>query len=132
LIKRGENQTVEFKEKITNDIAETAAAFSTKDGGIILVGVDDKANILGIQDQKSEERIINILRSNCEPPIEPDFKTYTIDDKPILAVQIKEGKDKPYTIRGRGPMVRSGSTDRIATRDELDEIYREKYSTRHH
>jgi len=129
LIRRGENETVEFKEKVTDEFVETAVAFSNTYGGTLLAGVNDHGEIIGIGETKrEEEKVRNLLRSHCEPPVEPDVKEKSIYEKPILVVQIKEGENKPYTFRGKGVYVRSGSTDRIATRDELDEIYERKKS----
>jgi len=130
LIRRGENDRVEFKQGIakTDEFVETVVAFSNTSGGTILVGVSDHSDIVGIGETKPEETVRNVLRSHCEPPVEPDVKSTLIDQRPILVVQIKEGENKPYTFRGKGVYVRSGSTDRIATRDELDEIYERKKS----
>lgn len=133
LIKQGENERVEFKREIgreINEFVETAVAFSNRKGGTILVGIDDKANVVGIIEEDLEDRVVKILRSHCEPPVEPEMRISPLDDKNILVVQIKEGDNKPYTFRDRGVYVRAGATDRIATRDELDEFYSQKYSYR--
>lgn len=134
MIKQGENQRVEFKRELNKDkgkeeFAETAVAFANGEGGAIFLGVDDKTNVVGFYQEKIEETITSILRSRCEPSIEPDVKTVTIDDKQIVVVRINEGKNKPYTLKERGAYIRSGSSDRIASRMELDEFYEEKRNT---
>ena len=111
LIKQGENGRAEFKREIgkgVDELVESVVAFANREGGIILVGVDDKANIVGIMEEGLEDRVIKILRSHCEPPIEPEMKIYLLDDENILVIQIKEGDDKPYTFRDRGVYVRAG------------------------
>ncbi len=131
MIKQGENQRVEFKRELNKDkekeeFTETVVAFANGGGGAIFLGVDDKTNVVGFHQEKIEETIISILRSRCEPSIEPDIKTVTIDDKQIVVIRINEGKNKPYTLKERGVYVRSGSSDRIASRMELDEFYEER------
>ena len=102
------------KEK--QEFVETAVAFSNGKGGAILIGVDDKARIVGYNQEKIEEAIINMIKSRCYPFIEPDIKLIQIDDK-------------PYVLMDKGVYVRSGSTDRIANRIELDEFYnKEKHN----
>jgi len=133
MIEQGENQHIEFKKELNNneneEFAETAVAFSNGKGGAILIGVDDKSKIVGCSQEKIEERVINILRSRCDPFIEPDIKLIRIDERPITVVRINEGKDKPYVLRDKGVYVRSGSTDRSANRFELDEFYeKEKHN----
>lgn len=127
LIMRGENEVVEFKQdlpKNTEAIAKTAVAFANTFGGTIFLGVTDNAEIVGFSDPKGEERVRNILRTHCEPPINPSIEIKQLQDKPILLVRIEEGKNKPYTMREKGPFVRYGSTDRAATKYELDEFYK--------
>lgn len=129
MIKQGENQRVEFKREINKgkeEFAETAVAFANSEGGAILLGIDDNTNIVGTYEEKIEERVMSILRSRCEPLIEPDIKKITIEDKPIVVIRINEGKNKPYILRDRGVYIRSGSSDRSASRMELDEFYEEK------
>lgn len=135
LIKRGENEVVEFKQEITEEktkdkFAETVVAFSNTSGGTILIGVNDNCEVVGIRDPRLEEdRARKTLRSRCEPPVEPDITAREIDEKLVLLVQVKEGENKPYTFREKGIFVRSGPNNRIATRDELDEIYSRKSTT---
>jgi len=133
IIRRGESERVEFKQEINKkpkEFIETVVAFSNSAGGTIFIGVDDNGNITGTYEQKIEERITNLLREKCEPPIEPVVESKDIDEKRIFIVQVKEGKDKPYNFRGRGIFIRSGSTDRIASRIEIDRFYQEKQSLR--
>ena len=129
MIKQGENQNIEFKKELNNrdkeEFIESVVAFANGEGGAILIGVDDKSNIIGFYPDKIEEQMINIITSRCDPFIEPEIKLVEIDDKPIIIVRISKGTNKPYTLRDRGVYVRRGSTDRIASRIELDEFYKE-------
>lgn len=131
LILQGENERVEFKPSLANgeDIAETVIAFANGTGGIIVVGVDDRGNLLGFAGQQSENSVRNFLRHHCEPPINPRVYAAEVGGKSVLVIDVAEGLDKPYTLRGRGVIVRSGSTDRAATRDEIDAFYERKRGT---
>ena len=129
IIRQGENQSVEFKRQLNKDkkeFIESVVAFANTNGGIILLGVDDRANITGFDEDKIEETIVNSIRSRCDPFIEPKIEKMKIDEKPIIIVRIDEGNNKPYVLREKGVFVRNGSTDRIANRIELDEFYDER------
>lgn len=130
ILENGENQRVEFKRELNkqqDEFIESAVSFSNGEGGAIFIGINDNGEPVGFSSEGIEETIINILRSNCDPPIEPTTrKIFWINDTPIVIVEIKEGKDKPYVYRNKGVYVRRGATDRIATRDELDEFYKSK------
>lgn len=130
LIRRGETETVEFKEDIgkPEKLADTAVAFANGGGGIILIGVDDRAKIIGLGQRNYEDTITNILRSHCDPQVEYDVDKRQLEDKKIIVLHVKEGKDKPYFVKDRGPYIRANATNRIATRYEMDEIYRQRQS----
>jgi len=49
----------------------------------------------------------------------------TLQEKRLLLVKVMKGKNKPYLFKGRA-YVRVNGTNRIATRFELDEMYRQK------
>jgi len=130
LIRRGESETVEFKEKIgkTQEFVETFVAFANTKGGVILLGVNDNSNIIGLPEKKYDDTIANILRSHCTPQVKFEISRKKLDEKEIVVVHVEEGKDKPYFVKDKGPYVRANATDRIATRHEMDEIYNKKKS----
>ena len=51
LIRGGENIRVEFKKStndVTKDVYDTVCSFSNREGGIIVLGVKDNGEVLGI------------------------------------------------------------------------------------
>lgn len=129
LIDQGEDGYVEYKpgkrdDNAKREIAESAIAFSNKNGGIILVGVDDNARIEGAFGDGWEDLIAQSLRDRCEPPIDPTVRRVVLEDKPVYVVLIPESDNKPHLLKGTGvPYIRIGSTDKPATRYELDELF---------
>lgn len=134
LIGGGEDNHVEFKpgKKEAEDkreIAETAIAFSNKEGGVILVGIDDHGHIEGAFGGGWEDLIAQSLRDRCDPPIEPTVRRVVLDDKHVYVVEISESNNKPHLMKGTGiAYIRVGSTDKPVTRYELDEFYRRRES----
>lgn len=130
IIRRGETETTEFKEKIgkAEELAETAVAFANGQGGVILIGIDDHANIVGLTQGDNEDTITNILRSHCEPHVKCEIRKQEIEGKTIMLIRVEKGENKPYTVREKGVYVRANATDRIASRYELDEFYKEARS----
>jgi hypothetical protein len=123
----GESSALEFKREIPKrreDIAISVVAMTNRGGGRILIGVDEEtSSIVGYQADKPEETIRSILRENCDPPIEPKVDLILVNEKRVVSITVSEGKDKPYGVKNKGVYVRSGSTNRIATRYELDLMY---------
>ena len=121
-ISRGENKRVEFKAKLDReDFLETVIAFSNTEGGIIILGVNDNGIPLGFEGD--EESIAKRIRDTCEPLIEPDFSHYTLDEKPVLVVEIAQGTNKPYLRKYKGTIyIRVGPNDEPATRADIDDL----------
>ena len=59
----GEDATIEFKRALPhrNSLADEIAAFANTQGGMILIGVDDNKEIIGIELQKLD----NVEKTGC-------------------------------------------------------------------
>lgn len=131
ILKRGENDQVEFKQDLSKkpeEFLESVVAFANTRGGSILVGVDDSGNVTGVYEQKLEERVQNMIRDNCEPVPEVSIERKEYQAKSIYLVRVPEGDEKPYNLRNRGFLIRAGSTDRLMSRIEMDNIFTTRQS----
>jgi len=129
IIKQGENDRIEFKTTIDDELFETLVSFANTYGGLIILGVDDKANIRGLAGDESTivKKLFGLVKSHCEPMV--DFKTewITTNNQTLLLINVYEGKDKPYNDKGI-IYIREGEHDFPIDRRKLDEIYRNKYN----
>lgn len=126
LIIKGENLSVEFKEELNNDeFLESVSSFSNTKGGRIILGVDDRRNILGIYDNfdNLQKSIHGMVNGRIEPHILVDIEKLEIQNKPIVVVTVNEGNDKPYLVKGKSAYTRVGEHDISMSRLELDKIY---------
>ncbi len=128
LILQGENSAIEFKnaEVKPETIAKEIVAFANMLGGTILLGVEDDKNITGINQNKNwEEWIMNITRNNVNPPISVEFNILYYQEKNIAVIDIPKGKNKPYQTLDGKYYIRVGSTNRIASINELMRMFQE-------
>lgn len=134
LMRAGESQTLEYKYNVEspnskNEFIESIISFLNTNKGIILIGVDDKGNI--VETSKSAEDIQKMIHDSCDPPpanIKIDKKE--IDDKTLLIVEVPEGDNKPYqSKRDKQFYIRHNANDMIMERSELLEILQKKSST---
>jgi ATP-dependent DNA helicase RecG len=77
IIAKGESETVEFKSAqkgIPNSMFETICSFLNRNGGIILLGIDDDKKISGINSEKTEGYCKEIVSlSNNPQKLTPTF-----------------------------------------------------------
>ena len=52
LIAIGEGFTIEFKQSMSSSLGREMCAFANATGGVILIGVDDAGNVVGVEDHK--------------------------------------------------------------------------------
>jgi len=123
IIRRGECDTIEFKQELNEELLKTVVAFLNTEGGLILLGVADDSTIRGFR-PKTEDQIPNRIINNIDPVPKFHIRYESINEKPITIVEIPKGDSKPYSHRQLGVYVRSGSTDRHATRTDLDLLYK--------
>lgn len=125
----GENESCEFKESLpprNESFAKEVCAFAnSKNGGLILFGISDNGDIMGIDNSESDKlelKITDIIRNNCTPT--PLFKFHKFgisNDKIILVVQILALELKPCMTLEK-VFIRVGSTSRCATSQEIRKL----------
>ena len=131
-----EDSRTEFKVKLVNDLEETIIGFlNSKDGGVIYLGIDDKGNIVGLNNnldmlqRKIKDRII----SNIEPSILGLFDLEVLEEsnKKYLKIIIARGLEKPYHLKGMGMtpdscFIRIGSSNEKMDEHLINKMFRER------
>ena len=123
LVKKGESNTVEFKESFDREIIETAGAFANTKGGIILIGVSDKGELKDVQiGKETMNDWANQISQSTEPRIIPEIERSEIEGKNVVIIRIKEFPIKPVSVRGRC-FKRVGTSNRMMTPQEIGQMH---------
>jgi ATP-dependent DNA helicase RecG len=102
LIKEGENEQTEFKEKFDDSVIEALSAFSNSSGGRVLVGVTDKNDIKGVSlGKETLAEYANKIKQTTYPQLFPNIDTIAVSGKNILIFDINEFPIKPVAFRNR-------------------------------
>ena len=128
MIKIGENSSIEFKEEIGNgkSLIKDAIGFSNSEGGKILVGIKDDGGIKGVIDIKTEmRRIIDLLRGNTHPKINPDVYPQEYQNVEIIIVEIFSA-DKVVTDNENNCYIRVGEESTKASKEEFTRLLKLK------
>jgi len=129
LIQKGESSTVQFKERLPNQdsLAQEMVAFSNVDGGIILIGVNDKTGALnGLsydEIQSTNRKLVEIASQSVFPSIIITTETVNVNGNNLIVVGIKEGIAKPYKDRLGSIYMKNGSDKRrVTSNDEISRL----------
>ena len=129
----GEDATIEFKREMPhrNSLADEIAAFANSQGGVILIGVDDYREIVGLELQELD-RVEKTVVEICEDSIEPTVPIFTeklrIDDKNLLKIEVPRSLFVHRTSNGY--FTRQGSSKREMTTDQLGRLIQSRSQAR--
>jgi ATP-dependent DNA helicase RecG len=111
-----ETDNKEFKEKWTDDSLKTICAFANTSGGKLIIGINDKGEIVGVENSKELlEKLPNKIRDKLK--ITPLISLNIQEDKEILYIEISPSHF-PVSYEGKF-YVRSGSTTQELKDTEL-------------
>ena len=103
-IKGGENDRLEFKRGLSKDDTrwlKTVVAFANGRGGRILFGVDADLTVVGMGDDLfgAQDAIADAVANRIVPLVPMTTTVTTIDDKPIVVLEVMQGMQCPYYIK---------------------------------
>ncbi|HEU24284.1 MAG TPA: winged helix-turn-helix transcriptional regulator [Mesoaciditoga lauensis] len=90
ILATGENEKVEFKEKVSERTIESLCAFANTFGGTMIIGVSDKGKIKGVIDAKDQIRKISDYANSVVPPIAIEISEFKIEKLTIIIVKVRK------------------------------------------
>lgn len=94
-----ETYNLEFKQTMTNSFLKTVVAFANYDGGKIIFGLDDKGEIIGIEDPtKFAIDLENKINDSISPQVDYEIE---IDQNNLVILNVDSGDDKPYFYKSK-------------------------------
>ena len=123
LIANGENERMEFKESFRKEVIETVVAFSNTKGGRIVIGVDDKKRVVGVDiGTETVQQYLNQIKLSTQPAVIPDIDVLKVDGKEILLITCSEYPVKPVSVKGRY-YKRKGNSNHLMSSSEISDLY---------
>ena len=129
----GEDATIEFKRALPhrNSLADEIAAFANARGGVILIGVDDDGEIVGVDRHAldtAEKTIIEICADSIDPIVLIFTEKLRIDDKNLLKIEIPRSLFVHKTANGY--FTRQGSSKREMPTEQLARLFQTRSQAR--
>ena len=129
----GEDSTIEFKRELPSrdDLADEIAAFANASGGVILIGVDDDSDIVGIDRQdldRTERTVVEICGDNIDPMVHIVTEKLQIDDKNLLKIEVPRSL---FVHQSSGRyFIRQGSSKRRMPAEQLARLLQSRSQAR--
>ena len=125
-----ESERIEYKSQMIDDIYKEVIAFANTDGGVIYLGIDDKGNLIGIDNvDETYTRLTNGIRDAIAPDVTM-FVRYVLQDNKVIQIEVAEGSYKPYYLKSKGMKptgvyVRQGASSVQASPDQIRQMIKE-------
>lgn len=132
LIQEGEHQQQDFKYCINDSkkIAKSLVAFANTDGGRLLIGVKDNGRIIGVKTDEEFYMVESAAKIYSKPPISFTTKSWQIEGKTVLEIEIGTSSDKPHYAKDENgkwlAYIRIGDENFLAHKIMLNVWEREK------
>ncbi len=129
----GEDSTIELKRELPHrsSLADEIAAFANARGGVILIGVDDYGEIVGIDRQnlnQAEKTVVEICQDSIEPQVLIVTEKLRIDDKNLLKIEAPHSLFVHKTSNGY--FIRQGSSKREMSTEQLARLLQSRSQAR--
>jgi ATP-dependent DNA helicase RecG len=113
-----ESPTLELKGELPSkqQIAKTIIGFCNMFGGRLIIGIDDRYQIIGVDEKQVEQLLEDISRSihsSCTPSIIPSLHLQRLENKTLVVIEVPEGMTKPYFLSSSGKQ--EGTFIRVGT-----------------
>lgn len=102
IVENKEKFNLEFKLEVSKTFLKTVSAYANYNDGVIVFGVDDDGEIIGIENATEESlRIENMVNDSIVPVPIFEIKIKKADNNKIIVLEVKKGKDTPFYYQGK-------------------------------
>lgn len=125
-----ENENVELKREVTDELKKEIVSFANSYGGTIYIGIEDDGKIKGVSDVDGTMlKITSMIRDAIHPDITMFVRVHSdkMKDHDVILIDISEGTNKPYHIaknglKPSGVYVRQGSASAQASDEQIRQM----------
>ena len=119
IINQGESEKQEFKTSFSKAVIETIVAFSNTRGGKVILGVNDKKEIVGVSvTEETIQKWINEIKQNTNPQVIPNVELINTNGKNLVVFRVIEYPVKPIAYRNKY-FKRSANSNHLLSVNEI-------------
>lgn len=128
-----ENMNIELKEILTSELKKEVVAFANTCDGTIYIGINDKGEVIGIE---NSDDVIERAGASIRNAIKPDITMYVtlnveqIENKNVIVIRVQRGISRPYYIAEKGlkpsgVYIRQGNSSVPASEEYIRQMIKE-------
>ena len=122
----GEGYNAEFKLAVPSkvkELSEEICAFANAAGGVLLIGINDKNEIVGSHIDNAKRSAIQNSLGEISPHLSCSLQIIKVDGKDVGVIEVPSGPSKPYVLSG-AIYVRIGpNTQKLTTAEQMRDFF---------
>lgn len=126
-LEAGEDGHTELKrwQGFPKKVAEAICAFANSDGGLLVLGVDDSGEILGVEEDPEavQEKLTTLLHSGLSAPVQAALGRHLTDGKWVHWIGVRRYRGPEPLRHGSRIYVRRGRASVEPSPAELQELF---------
>jgi len=133
---QAESERLDYKLDLNRSIVDTLVAMANTQGGVILVGVDEKNQLPvswpGLGGKDWLDTVGNHNALECDAPVRYDAVAIQLPEnaaKPVLIIRVPPSLRKPHATHSNGILVRVGSQNRHPSIEQIASWFRAREGT---
>ena len=128
IVASGEGYNAEFKISVPSkvkELTEEVCAFANAAGGALLIGVNDRNEIKGVNIDNAKRSAIQNSLGEITPHLSCSLTFTEVDGKTIGVIEVPSGPNKPYVLSG-AIYVRIGpNTQKLTTAEQMRDFFQQ-------
>ncbi|MDR1793466.1 MAG: putative DNA binding domain-containing protein [Bacteroidales bacterium] len=128
IISGGEAFNAEFKVAVPvkiRELTEEVCAFANSAGGFLLIGVDDKNQIQGVEINNAKRSAIQNSIREISPALYTELYPVNVDDKTVWVIEVPTGENQPYVFMGAIHIREGANTQKLTAREEIQAFFQQ-------
>lgn len=126
LVQNGEGYNVDFKRAVpqkVRDLTEEVCGFANSSGGFLLIGVNDKNEIIGTDIDNVQRSTIQSSLSEISPAVHCEIYSVKVEGKAVWVIDVPSGNNKPYFYAGSAYIRQGTNCQKITSADEIRQLF---------
>ena len=126
IVNSGEGYNAEFKVSVPSkvkELTEEICAFANAAGGVLLIGVNDDNDIIGVNIDNSKRSAIQNSLGEITPPLHCSIDLVEVDGKTIGVIEVASGLNKPYVLSGAIYIRIGPNTQKLTTAEQMRDFF---------
>lgn len=128
IIASGEGYNAEFKVRVPSklkDLSEEICAFANAAGGVLIIGVNDNNQIIGVALDNAKKSAIQNAINEINPQLPVKIYQVEVENKSLWIIEVNSGAQKPYVLSGAIYVRQGPNSQKITTVEQMRDFFQQ-------